>query len=479
MALKALSKNNRRKRVKPSLNGTKRRSRGTFDGRKQISAGDMRRDLNIIVDLIPRTNSNRPGTPLHPTKITIHNTDNDEPGADARAHARYMKGSDAQHRQVSWHFSVDDQSVYQSLPVDEVGWHAGNREGNASSIGIEICQNRGIDQEAANDRAAKLAALMLDELQIELDGNVVQHNKWSGKNCPALLRNPSSGWTDFLEKVERYHRSISANVFGNNHRFAIPFAAVRAAGEGTHTVFDQILEIAANSDIARYEWRDRGRAPLGYIKGMALVFSRVYCKLKVGDPAAVEMAKADSGDLGHDAVTWYREQFAIANMDNSISGPDTLRHLFVLLTGLGMRESSGNYCEGRDMSAHNTSADTAEAGLFQTSYNARTSSPLLPQIFRHYLANPSSGFLDIFKERAHCTPGDFENHGTGPGREFQRLSKECPAFAVEFAAVGLRNVRSHWGPVINRKAEIRPACDEMFRQVQRKVDESNLCPLLA
>ena len=38
--------------------------------------------------------------------------------------------------------------------------------------------------------------------------------------------------------------------------------------------------------------------------------------------------------------------------------------------GLGMRESSGQYCCGRDTSEDNTTADTAEAGLFQMSWNA-------------------------------------------------------------------------------------------------------------
>jgi len=64
-------------------------------------------------------------------------------------------------------------------------------------------------------------------------------------------------------------------------------------------------------------------------------------------------------------------------MDNSRGGVDVLRHLFVLLTGLGMRESSGHYGEGRDASATNTSAYTAEAGLFQVSYNSHHASLLL------------------------------------------------------------------------------------------------------
>jgi hypothetical protein len=234
---------------------------------------------------------------------------------------------------------------------------------------------------------------------------------------------------------------------------------------------DQITQIAAQSDIARYSWKDRGVAPKGYIKGMALVYARVYSKLNAGDAAAAEMAKAKSDDSDHDALAWYDPVFAAAGMNNDTAGADTLRHLFVLLIGLGMRESSGKYCEGRDTSASNTTAETAEAGLFQTSFNARTASPLLPKLFAAYSEN-ASGFVEIYKEGVKCSAAELENFGSGDGKEFQRLSKACPAFAAEFAAVGLRNIRKHWGPIIRRGAEVRLECDEMLRQVQAAVDES-------
>ena len=142
-----------------------------------------------------------------------------------------------------------------------------------------------------------------------------------------------------------------------------------------------------------------------------------------------------------------------------------MRPLFVLLTGLGIRESSGRYCEGRDQSARNTSAKTAEAGLFQTSYNAQDGIPLLQTLFDQYRNNPVSGYLEIFQEGVSPKRGEAENFGNGPGKEFQRLSKECPAFAAEFATVGLRNKRSHWWPINRKEAEIRPECDHMFKQV--------------
>lgn len=241
------------------------------------------------------------------------------------------------------------------------------------------------------------------------------------------------------------------------------------------TPIEQITQLAAASDIARFNFNDRGVPPAGYIKGMAVVYARVFCKLKAGDAAAIEMAKAKTANANKDALTFYDQKFAAAGMNNGTAGVDTLRHLFVLLTGLGMRESSGRFCEGRDRSASNVTADTAEAGLFQASFNARSASPLLTTIFDKYSANPS-GFVEIFREGVVCKPKDLENFGTGDGEKFQRLSKECPAFAVEFAAVTLRNMRKHFGPINRKEAQVRKECDVLLKAVQQAVEASNLCP---
>jgi hypothetical protein len=319
----------------------------------------------------------------------------------------------------------------------EFGWHVG-------------------DQVRKGQAIARVSTTEMMHFETYIPGTA-QNQRWMiGGPRPQRLLNP----TLYL-----------LNLAANAQQIAPP------AGGNSTEAYGEILQIAADSDIARYDWKNRGRAPRGYIKGMALVFARVYCKLKAGNPIAIEMAKADSGNASRDALTHYHDQFVDLGMDNSISGPETLRHLFVLLMGLGMRESSGNYCEGRDLSADNTTAETAEAGLFQTSFNACNANPLMGKVIEQYQANPS-GFVEVFAEGASCSESDAENFGSGPGKEFQRLSKECPAFAAELAAVGLRNVRRHWGPINSRKAEIRPACDEMFKQVQAAVDDSNLCEVL-
>ena len=255
-------------------------------------------------------------------------------------------------------------------------------------------------------------------------------------------------------------------------RYLVPHVA-----EAPGSPLDEILQIASTSAIATYRWKNRGVAPRGYIKGMAMVFARVYCRLRQGDAAALEMSKANTGNRRKDAVAWYAQEFRQAGMDNESAGPSTLRHLFVLLIGLGMRESSGKYCEGRDRAAGNTSAESAEAGMFQTSFDATRANPLLGQLFEQYLSKPS-GFLELFKEGVRCRASDLQNFGSGKGREFQRLSKECPAFAVEFAALGSRLFRTHWGPINRREVEIRPECNVMLLEVQKFLDSEEVCSLL-
>jgi len=163
--------------------------------------------LNISVDLIPAGSSNRPGTRLVPTFVTIHNTANPAPGADAAMHARYVKGADARARKVSWHFTVDDRRVFKHLPTNERGWHAG--PGNSQSIGIEVCENKGIDTAAAIDRAALLTALMMVAYDIEAE-NVVTHQSWTGKDCPRVILRRKGGFDAFRARAATYVEELAA-----------------------------------------------------------------------------------------------------------------------------------------------------------------------------------------------------------------------------------------------------------------------------
>ncbi len=248
--------------------------------------------------------------------------------------------------------------------------------------------------------------------------------------------------------------------------------------------FEKITNLAAKSSCAEYSWKNRGKAKKGYIKGMALVFARSLCNQERSD--VILISKAKTGSFTHDILTWYEPIFWYEGLykkaeDYDVEGIARLRDVYTLLIGLGMRESSGKHCTGRDSTATNTSAETAEAGLFQTSYNSRRASVELPKIISRYTSD-SACLLDVFKEGVVCDEADWENWGAGEGKEFQRLSKECPAFATEYAAVTVRVLggsKGHYGPLRRFDAEVKPQCSDMLKGVQKIIqDNPEVCQLL-
>lgn len=160
--------------------------------------------VNIIKDILPETNRNRPQTIIEPKYITIHETGNRKVGANAKNHSAYLKSASAEALPVSWHFTVDDKEIYQHLPLNENGWHAGDGGkgiGNMQSIGIEICVNGGGDFEKAKANAQFLVGYLLRKLKLPIE-SVVQHNKWTGKNCPETIRRTPGGWTSFINGID-------------------------------------------------------------------------------------------------------------------------------------------------------------------------------------------------------------------------------------------------------------------------------------
>jgi len=235
-----------------------------------------------------------------------------------------------------------------------------------------------------------------------------------------------------------------------------------------------ICMIANSSSIASYGWKNRGRAPVGYTMGMALAFAQTYKKLKLGADSATKMARAMTTS-DKDALYVYRNEYAALGMSNATAGIDTLRHLFALMLGSGMRESSGKHCAGRDQSASNTTSETAEAGLFQTSYNARSANnPTFDNLMTEYsnTNNKMTCYLGTFDDGVTCSTSDWSCYGSGAGYQFQKLSKECPSFAVETHGLTLRNLCNHYGPIIRKEAELRGEANTMFMAVQDYLDQA-------
>ncbi|WP_245157099.1 N-acetylmuramoyl-L-alanine amidase [Anaerovorax sp. IOR16] len=170
-------------------------------------------EKKIIVDLIPSTNGNRPGYKMEPEYITVHDTGNTSKGANAYMHSRYIKNPTTG---ASWHFTVDDEKIYQHLPTNENGWHAGdgrNGTGNRKSIGIEICMNSDIDRAKAENLAAQLITYLMWKFDIPVQ-KVVQHNHWTGKNCPSVIRSRKNGWQSFIKLIQESNTTLTS-IMGN------------------------------------------------------------------------------------------------------------------------------------------------------------------------------------------------------------------------------------------------------------------------
>ena len=167
-----------------------------------LEATQRATDNGIIIQqhIIPAGRRNRPGGRNPDVYITIHETGNTDAGADAAAHGAYLSSSAGEAALVSWHYTVDDHAIVQHLPDNETAYHAGDGAdgpGNVASIGIEICVNADGDFAKAKENAAALVRLLMSEYFIPL-ANVVQHNHWNGKNCPATIRATPGAWEEFL-----------------------------------------------------------------------------------------------------------------------------------------------------------------------------------------------------------------------------------------------------------------------------------------
>ncbi len=159
--------------------------------------------------------------PMSPRYITIHTTQSYGAGAGARTHAKILRRGGLKSKNnslgyLTWHFSVDSQEIYQSLPTNEQGQHADYEgTGNKYSIGIEMCENRDGSFTATKARTAKLVAQLMKQHNIPIS-RVVGHNNWErirysdGKNlgfksCPKPLLDGNkygAKWNAFKRQIQ-------------------------------------------------------------------------------------------------------------------------------------------------------------------------------------------------------------------------------------------------------------------------------------
>lgn len=139
--------------------------------------------------------------------ITVHETANRNPGANARMHKNFVVGGGGTYN-VSFHFAVDDKEAWQMMRLDEVAWHASDGCNNKQtdvgcfgSIAIETCVNSDSNwQKTVENLIELIAAIIMGNNRLDYGtangsrfsaDRIGTHNKWADdkKWCPTNILN--------------------------------------------------------------------------------------------------------------------------------------------------------------------------------------------------------------------------------------------------------------------------------------------------
>ncbi|AVK98627.1 hypothetical protein FCT18_22050 [Lysinibacillus sphaericus] len=197
--------------------------------------------------------------------IVVHETDNTRSGADADAHARLQYNGNS--RSASWHYTVDDKEAVQSFEHAWRCWAAGSTTGNNQGIQVEVCVNGDGNYPKAMQNAAELVAKIMKDENIPIS-NVVQHNYFSGKNCPRNVREGKITWSQFITMVKNASGNVQQQkpVSDNNkYRVLTGTYATRQAAENVLDVLKHRFGWVAYSEQDGVKWRVK----TGTFTGMA------------------------------------------------------------------------------------------------------------------------------------------------------------------------------------------------------------------
>ncbi|MDN6342376.1 MAG: N-acetylmuramoyl-L-alanine amidase [Lactococcus lactis] len=156
-------------------------------------------------------------TPNKKRYITVHQTGNTSKGANAVMHARLQSNGNS--RNAGWQWQVDDKVAIQSISNNKSAYHAGSYKGNTESIGVEHCVNSDANYKKVLQNGAELVADIMKKENIPLS-RVVQHNYWSGKNCPTQLRAGKAGisWSDYKKMVQQAYKGNKPIIPSGNSK---------------------------------------------------------------------------------------------------------------------------------------------------------------------------------------------------------------------------------------------------------------------
>lgn len=158
--------------------------------------------IPVYVDIIKKVGKGNVRTGIKVNKMTsttTHNTGNSAPTATDTAHQKWLKTLESADEQyIGAALFVDEDSITQALPIDEVVYHSGSTVGNGTSISVEICESGNIALAEYN------AQCLIASLNITLDINTMHtHKDWNDKNCPHIILD-GGYWDTFKNSVKQY-----------------------------------------------------------------------------------------------------------------------------------------------------------------------------------------------------------------------------------------------------------------------------------
>ena len=145
--------------------------------------------------------NNRSGSRLKPIGIVVHETAT--PGATAEREYQYFNSAD---RGASAHAFVDWEDVIQTIPYDEVAWHAGPTA-NSRYIGIELCRPSGHDPEKFGRVWNNAVSLFADLFREHGFGEVTVDNLLSHAEVSSRWR--ESDHTDPVGYFAEYGKTVN------------------------------------------------------------------------------------------------------------------------------------------------------------------------------------------------------------------------------------------------------------------------------
>lgn len=237
-----------------------------------------------------------------------------------------------------------------------------------------------------------------------------------------------------------------------------PVVPVDHSKDVKKAIESQSIEAIVNANGCKdMSFNNRGKPLFGFLVGM----SKAYIQTKCDADLTARLTKAPHSK--EDAYSRY-----------GLS--PTLPNIYAFMVGLAAQESSFKACTGRDMSAGWSESDEAESGLVQTSLNSSGAADLTSKgagkILYNFFKNwNKNGFYEDFyniKPPKPCTVGDKKTWGNKPdGILFQKMSKEKPAFQIEYTALLLKYTYRHHGPIIRREVKFSPTCVTLFEQLDK------------